>query len=429
MENKNSRFQKLLSSLKRFFTHNSFLKIVSLLIAFVLWFAIVNYTNPEVTVTIRSNVEVKNEEAFARADRIYSLNEKNVTISYKVRSGNRNLVKPSDFTAYIDLADYSITGAVPVYVDVNQDIAGIVSDVTHDPLIVHVNSEDIIRRRFVVNGTVNGTAADGYVIGELKHDPEVVYITGTSSEVSRIAEAAFTVDISGVKEDVHGSEKIRLLGTDGKNLNLNVKVEPYEYADYTVKIYKTKSLTIKATTEGLPRDGYVVDSIETSPTFVSVYGEDDILNSTPYISIPRYDINVDDASENKTFHLNIEDYLPKGIHLNHGDSELVVLVKIRTVMQLPEQTVTVQVPVPVPVPVQQTEAVTEPETETDPSAEEITEEAISGESDREPEEMTEEDLPEETEENTEESTEEYTEEYSEEETESGASDEGSENGH
>ena len=413
MENKDSRFQKLLSSLKKMVTHNAMLKVISLLIAFILWFTIVNYTNPEVTVNIRNSIEVRNEESFARADRIYSLNEKSVTISYKVRSSNRNLVKPSDFTAYVDLADYSVTGAVPVYIEVNEDIAGIVSEVVHDPIIIHVNSEDIIRRRFVVNGTVNGPAADGYVIGALKHDPEVVYITGRSSEVSRISEVSFQVDANGVKEDMHGSEKLRLISSDGKTLNPDVKVEPYEYADYTLKVYKTKSLTIKATTEGLPGEGYVVDSIETSPTFVSVYGEDELLKNMPYISIPRYHINVSDATENKTFHLNIADYLPSGVYLTNGDTELVVLVKIRSVMQLPEQTVTV--PVPVIIPAAQAETVSAQET-TVPEEQED-EVMVPEENESESEEMTEEIPAEETEE----VSEEPAEEYSEEETEDGSS--------
>lgn len=338
METKKNRFKDLLSKLKKWISHNAGLKILSLIFSAVLWLTIVNYTNPEVSVTVKTNIDVRNVEELSKSNTVFPLDENTVSITYKVRSGNRAKITPADFSAYVDLSDYTITGAVPVYVDVKDDAAEMVSEVSHEPLVVHVNAEAIVRRRFKISGVVDGSAAEGCVIGEMRHEPEAVYISGTKSELARISNVSFHVDVNNAKEDIHGSENIVVSDADGKNLNANVKLEPYDKVDYTLKIYKTKTLTVKTSTEGHTREGYVVDSIETSPTFVSVYGDDSILKEIQYITIPRSELNITDAYENMTFNLDINDYLPEGLHLNQANSQLVVLIKVRhSVMQVQQE--------------------------------------------------------------------------------------------
>ena len=93
---------------------NPMLKLTSLLIAFVIWIAVVNISNPEVTDYVTVELEVRNPDELTSVDQMYSLDTRSVRVSFNVRARYSNQIKASDFSAYVDLQDYSVTGAVPV---------------------------------------------------------------------------------------------------------------------------------------------------------------------------------------------------------------------------------------------------------------------------------------------------------------------------
>ena len=346
-KNLKSRLSGLKNRLKDWMTHNAVLKVISVLVAIAIWLGVTNTTNPEISSTIKTGISVVNADELTRADKIFSLDTKNVNITYRIRSVNKNLVKSSDFKAYVDMSDYSITGAVPVYVTVSEEASSLVSEVTYDPIVVHVTTDNIIRRKFPINANLTGTAADGYVLGGITCSPDIVYITGSASEVGKVESVSFSVDADGASRDIYGQEKLALYDAAGNKITPDVELSTGSYIAYQVKVYRKKSITVKAAVSGTPGEGFVLDSIETDPTFISVYGSDDALEGLSYINIPRYELNIEGAVENKTFNLNIEDYLPEGVYLSQGSSQLVLLVKLRSVTQIPSQSAVIISPIPV----------------------------------------------------------------------------------
>lgn len=102
--------------------NNLGLKVASLVLAFAVWMAIVNISNPIIDDSQLVTVEVRNAETLASRDLTYEILGKDVvTVSYQVRTRDRSLVKASDFHAYVDLNDYNVTGAVPITVEINKD--------------------------------------------------------------------------------------------------------------------------------------------------------------------------------------------------------------------------------------------------------------------------------------------------------------------
>ena len=107
--------KKLINNLK--------LKILSVFIAFFVWLA-VNISNPDITATQIVPLDVINESVLTSSKKTYELldDRSTVTVSYKVRTLDAGGVSPSDFRAYIDLADmYEPTGAVPVKIEVKNN--------------------------------------------------------------------------------------------------------------------------------------------------------------------------------------------------------------------------------------------------------------------------------------------------------------------
>ena len=102
--------------------NNLGLKLSSLVLAFAVWMAVVNISNPVIYDSQVVPVEVRNEDVLEAANLAYEIFGKDaVTVSYQVRTRDRSLVKASDFHAYVDLKDYNVTGAIHITVEINKD--------------------------------------------------------------------------------------------------------------------------------------------------------------------------------------------------------------------------------------------------------------------------------------------------------------------
>ena len=107
--------------MKEKLTNNLGLKIISVFLAFFVWLAVVNISNPEVSDYQEVPLEIVNEGVLEANNLTYEVvgGKNTVTVSYKVQTLDTGTIKPSDFRAYIDLAEmYEPTGAVQVKVEV-----------------------------------------------------------------------------------------------------------------------------------------------------------------------------------------------------------------------------------------------------------------------------------------------------------------------
>ena len=107
--------------MKEKLTNNLGLKIISVFLAFFVWLAVVNISNPEVSDYQEVPLEILNEGVLEANNLTYEVvgGKNTVTVSYKVQTLDTGTIKPSDFRAYIDLAEmYEPTGAVQVKVEV-----------------------------------------------------------------------------------------------------------------------------------------------------------------------------------------------------------------------------------------------------------------------------------------------------------------------
>ena len=85
--------------------NNLGLKVASLLLAFGVWMAVVNISNPVIDDSQQVTVEVRNGDVLKAANLTYDLGKDVITVSYRIRTRDRSLVKASDFHAYLDLKD------------------------------------------------------------------------------------------------------------------------------------------------------------------------------------------------------------------------------------------------------------------------------------------------------------------------------------
>ena len=319
-------------------TNNLTLKLISVAIAFLIWLIVVNVSNPDIEMSVTVPIEVRNADVLTSADKTYSLDEKNVRISYKIRTQFRNRVSASDFSAYVDLEDYSITGAVPVYTSVLNGKSNIVGSVSANPLVVHVDTEDIQRKRFDKDSgnftaITKGAVADGYAPGEIETETDYIYVQGPVSEVGKISSVGIEADITEASEDVSGEATPVFYDANG---NIITDTDPRitlsrESVSYRVPIYKIKALSITAAVSGEPAEGYEFNEVDCSPSFINVYGPEEILDEHNTINIPASELDITGASRNVTRSVDITAYIPDGLSLAEPANEITVVAKIRRI--------------------------------------------------------------------------------------------------
>lgn len=315
---------------------NTMLKLLSLFLAFVIWLTVVNFSNPEIKDVTTVEVEVLNGDKLTSADKIYSLNSKTVKLSYKVRTKDRNKVKPSDFRAYIDLKDYSITGAVPIYVEVSDSVRGMISGATPNPMVIHVTTEDLQKKRFEIELNTVGPPMEGYYVADGSVSPGYVYISGPVSEIGQISKVGIEVDVTEANADLSGETGLKFYDANDNQISVDGRIKANrDSISYIVPIQKIKSLSITADVMGDPAEGYIFEEIDLSPNFISVYGPDTVLKKHLSISVPASEMDITGATRSITKAIDITPYIPAGLNLAQPGAEITVIAKIR---KLPETT-------------------------------------------------------------------------------------------
>lgn len=313
--------KKLINNLK--------LKILSVFIAFFVWLAVVNISNPDITGTQNVPLEVLNESVLTSSGKTYELlDDKNtVTVSYKVRTLDSGSVSASDFRAYIDLADmYEPTGAVPIKIDVKNSH---VDSVTAKPAVIRVRTEDLQQKPFELTPKYVGKPEDGYSQGSVSLSPSKIVVSGPQSLVGQISTVGIEIRLDGATEDLTGTLPIKCYDANGNEISLDDRVTlSRTEADYDQSILKVKDLSLNFETEGRVADGYRYTGIESSIKSVKVVGLKSDLAEISSITIPKKELNMDGATADKKVTIDLSQYLPKGVSLAEGESQITVTIKV-----------------------------------------------------------------------------------------------------
>lgn len=310
-------------------TNNLSLKVSSVFLAFFIWLAVVNISNPDITGSREVPLEVINEEVLASSGKTYELlsDKSTVTVTYKVRTLEAGGVSASDFRAYIDLAEmYEPTGAVPIKIDVKNSQ---VDDVMAKPGVIRVATEDLQRKRFDLTCTTTGTAESGYRQGSFDVSPAHVYVSGPESLVGRISTVGIVVNIEGASEDISSTAPIKCFDANQNEVPLDDRVTLSRVeADYTLSILKVKTLGLNFETTGEVAEGYRYTGIESSINSVDVVGLKSDLAGISSIAIPGSDLNMEGAKSDLEVLIDLEDYLPDGVALADSSGEIRIVIRV-----------------------------------------------------------------------------------------------------
>lgn len=313
--------------------NNLGLKVVSLFLAFGVWMAIVNISNPIINDSQLVTVEVHNEKVLEDADLTYEIVGKDViTVNYQVRTRDRSLVKASDFHAYIDLQNlYDVTGAVPVTVDINKDKEPLVKSdtITIKPMVIRIRTEKLQRKKFDLQVTTKGTPEEGYALGTKELSADNVTVEGPESQIGQINHVGIEIDVDNRNADITGKEVPVFYDANGNILDLGDKVSVNrQEIDYHVQVLKAKNLPLNFEVTGTVAKGFRYTGAECDVKSVPVAGTKSILASLSNLPVSSDRLNVDGATGDIVVQLDLSQYLPPNTWIE-GDEYKNVTVKLK----------------------------------------------------------------------------------------------------
>lgn len=326
--------KKMLTKLKMSLTNNIGLKFLAVLIALVLWLAIVNVNDPEKTITVSNiPISVTNESAITSRDMVYNVKSEqylNITVSGK-RSIVSNL-SAEDFRATASLKELSKVNSIPVDVTTkNASLGRKITIVKQSAQTILVDVENLEEKDFtdlVVEYT--GKVADGYVAGLSSMSTDEVTVKAPTSIIDKIKKVAVRCSLDGTNTNISKKCPVILYDKNDKE----IKSDEIELSDkkirVNVNVFRAKQVpisTINKDALGKPADGYVVDDVILSSDSITVYGSEESLDSIESLDI-QDDIDVSDAKGDVTQNIDVTGKLPKGLSVS-GESTITVKVVIK----------------------------------------------------------------------------------------------------
>lgn len=315
---------------KRILNHFG-LKVISLVMAIVVWIIVANVDDYKTTKQISGiEIEFVNGNAITEKNKVYEVPE-GTTIDIVVK-GRRSVVEKltsEDFKAVADLSKMSVTNAVSV------DVSAISSYIAKELNISYTNNavvvavEDKIEKQLPVTVRANSEVAEGYAIKNKTATPNLITVKGAESVVNTIEEVVVDVDVANSNHNLTAYAEPVFLDQNGAPIDSTKFEYDVEEISVTVEIMQTKQLAVRVKTTGEPKDGYAISSIDYQPTVICVVGEAADLAKVEELLID--DIDVTDCNQDLETSVLIADYLPAGITLAEDSEEIMIKVMIEAV--------------------------------------------------------------------------------------------------
>lgn len=315
-------------------TNNWGLKLIAILFALILWFAVINVDDPVVSKNFKNvPVQLVNTEVLTEAGMTYEILDNTAVVENITIYGPRTLVESlseSDIIAKADMNDITVANTVAINVSVDARNSAKITNIRSSLECVKLNIEESKNKQMVINATTTGKLASGYIVGGIELDQNRITISGPESVVSKIATAKVNVDVAESSSDVATYGTVRLYDKNGVEIQSDLLVKSTEKVHINVNIVPTKYVPVKYQVVGTPAEGYAVaeDGITCDIMTVLIAGETEVLRDVDAIVIPGEELNVEDMTETKEFVVSLKNYLPDNIILGDKEYDGKVTIKV-----------------------------------------------------------------------------------------------------
>ncbi|ADL08690.1 CdaR family protein [Thermosediminibacter oceani] len=288
----------------RFFSSDMVLKVISVLVALVMWMYVMNEQNPQVTYVVRDvPVQLKNLD-----DSKLALKDptQQYFVNVKVRA-RRSIIadlKPENIVAEANLRG-RMEGEnmlpISVYVPANVEL------LDFSPKEIMVTLEAVIEEQLPVYVDVKGVPAEGFAAKTPGASPQAVLVRGPRTLVNSLKKAVVEVDVTGKNGVVTATLPVRVV--DAKDNELRGVTFRPDTVEVTVPIVPVSTVTVKPDVRGQPLEGFAVRDVRVEPSVVIITGSSGTLRDIR--EIPTKPVNI--SGLDKSVAVDTELQMPGGV--------------------------------------------------------------------------------------------------------------------
>lgn len=311
-------------------TSNWGLKLASVVFAAILWFLITNINDPVVSQTFYDvPVTIKNTSLITENGQVYEVLDDTDVIStvkvYAPRTAIDSLSK-DNIVATADVANMTSNYTIPISLSTNK-YSNEIESISGSIDTVKLDVENKATKTLALTATTSGTLEDGYIVGTVSTEQNLIRVSGPESIVSQIKSAVVDVDVTGFTSNIGTDADIKLYDEEGNvisegNLTLNITS-----VRVNVTILETKRVPIVYTITGTPASGYQLTGvIDSTPDTILIAGRSSALSEVDFIGVSDALLNVQGLTENLETTIDLTDYLPSNI--SFGDSDFNGIVSV-----------------------------------------------------------------------------------------------------
>ncbi|WP_324825243.1 YbbR-like domain-containing protein [Sinanaerobacter sp. ZZT-01] len=306
-------------------SNSTFNKILSIVIALLLWIYVIGEVNPTTQHTF-TNVPVSlvsMETLTSRNLAVAGDSEYTVDI---VVEGQRADVSKLTMDEVVATADLFGFGKGQSYIEVSVKVPENVKKIEVRPARIPVNIEELVAVSKPVRVTVSGLETGDQEVGNIKLKPSEIEVTGAKSQVDSVEYIQATLDATKVLEN--GSTlQVTAVPIDGDETPVrNVRLSS-EYVEISAKLFGVKTVKLNTKTTGELAEGYEISSIEL-PETIRIKGSKSVLRNLSEVSTEPIDIT--DISSNTTQRVKVN--LPDGVELANTNKTIEAKIYIRDVV-------------------------------------------------------------------------------------------------
>lgn len=314
--------------MKKKLLNNIGLKIISIVLAIVFWFVVLNISDYSMTVKIENiPVQQLNGEVLEELDQVYDVaSGDTVDIIVKGRRSVVTKLGKEDFVATADLSTMSITNTVQIFV--RPKASSLDDEITISCVdnTMKLNLEDKVVTQFPIKVKTEGEPANGYAVGEIEVKPNIVNVEGPKSAVDKITEIRAIVNVSGCSTSCERETTIELYDAYGEVIHNDKLFVSQNNVKLNISVYPVKSVAVNVSTIGTAGTGYDVAQVVYQPQTIQIAGPKEKIDKIASIKID--DLSVSGLTENFETMINVNDYLPEDVFVVGENKDIAVSVTI-----------------------------------------------------------------------------------------------------
>lgn len=309
--------------MKHKLTKNLSLKLLSLVVAFLIWLIVGNIDNPiNYSLFKDIKIQIANEDSVTEIDKVFDIvSDETVVIKVKERQNVLNRLSRDDFTVTADMENLTEMDTVPLTVTC-RDPAVTWDEIEISPSSMKVKLEQRKQSEFVVNVTTSGRPAKGYEVGRTEVvQGKTVQIAGSESMVNRISQVVATVNVSGINGDQRLNGELKIIDKNGDTMTeaqmsrLQIKdPDGVLLSDKTVMVDVylwdvMNDVPVQVEVTGELPEGYRLVEVSTVPVTVNVVGTAEALARLDGKIVLKDKISLDGVIESFTQDFDINETL------------------------------------------------------------------------------------------------------------------------